>query len=189
MSGQILVLYYSRHGSTKQLARAIARGVESVEQSQAILRTVEELTTESDSNSGDPVVSIKELKQCDGLAMGSPVWFGNMAAPLKHFWDQTTSLWIAGDLIDKPACVFTSSSSLHGGQESTAMSMLLPLLHHGMMILGIPYSEPQLHTTTTGGTPYGASHVANSSTQLSIEESELAFALGKRLAQTARKLK
>ncbi|MFC5078414.1 NAD(P)H dehydrogenase (quinone) [Vibrio thalassae] len=189
MAYHILVLYYSRHGSTKQLARAISRGVESVEQCQAILRTVDKLTEDSDLHSGDPIVSLNELKQCDGLAMGSPVWFGNMAAPLKHFWDQTTSLWISGDLIDKPACVFTSSSSLHGGQESTAMSMLLPLLHHGMMILGIPYSEPMLHTTTTGGTPYGASHVADSSTQLSSEESELAFALGKRLAQTAKKMK
>lgn len=188
MACQILVLYYSRHGSTQRLARAIARGVESVDGCEAILRTVPELVT-SREESGDINVTISELKACDGLAMGSPVWFGNMAAPLKHFWDQTTSLWLSGDLIDKPACVFTSSSSMHGGQESTAMSMMLPLLHHGMMIMGIPYSEPQLHSTTTGGTPYGASHVANSSVQLSDDELALASALGQRLASTAYKLK
>lgn len=189
MACNLLVLYYSRHGSTKQLARAIARGIESVEHCQATLRTVEELDTHPGSHDKDPCATIADLKNCDGLAMGSPVWFGNMAAPLKHFWDQTTSLWISGALIDKPACVFTSSSTLHGGQESTALSMLLPLLHHGMMVMGIPYSEPTLHTTSTGGTPYGASHVAQSSGPLSTEETELAFALGKRLARTAVKLK
>ncbi len=153
----IVVLYYSRHGSTQALARQIARGVESVEGCQALLRTVAEL--DGTASNSDPYLSLDELKQCDGLALGSPVWFGNMAAPLKHFWDQTTPLWLSGALIDKPACVFTSSSTLHGGQETTQQSMMLPLLHHGMLILGIPYSEPALHTTQSGGTPYGASHV------------------------------
>ncbi|RBM54864.1 NAD(P)H:quinone oxidoreductase [Vibrio tarriae] len=182
----IVVLYYSRHGSTQALARQIARGVESVEGCQALLRTVAELDgTTSDS---DPYLSLDELKQCDGLAFGSPVWFGNMAAPLKHFWDQTTPLWLSGALIDKPACVFTSSSTLHGGQETTQQSMMLPLLHHGMLILGIPYSEPALHTTQSGGTPYGASHVHQQKT-LSSEEAELARQLGKRLANVAKQLK
>lgn len=153
----IVVLYYSRHGSTQALARQIARGVESVADCQALLRTVAEL--DGTTSNSDPYLSLDELKQCDGLAFGSPVWFGNMAAPLKHFWDQTTPLWLSGALIDKPACVFTSSSTLHGGQETTQQSMMLPLLHHGMLILGIPYSEPALHTTQSGGTPYGASHV------------------------------
>ncbi|GAL33002.1 flavoprotein WrbA [Vibrio maritimus] len=188
MSCQILVLYYSRHGSTQRLARAIARGIASVEGCEALLRTVPELESERESQT-DAIATLSELKACDGLAMGSPVWFGNMAAPLKHFWDQTTSLWLSGSLIDKPACVFTSSSSMHGGQESTAMSMMLPLLHHGMMLMGIPYSEPKLHSTTTGGTPYGASHVANNSVQLSDDEYALAMALGQRLASTASKLK
>lgn len=132
----IVVLYYSRHGSTQALARQIARGVESVEGCQALLRTVAEL--DGTASNSDPYLSLDELKQCDGLALGSPVWFGNMAAPLKHFWDQTTPLWLSGALIDKPACVFTSSSTLHGGQETTQQSMMLPLLHHGMLILGIP---------------------------------------------------
>lgn len=165
----IVVLYYSRHGSTQALARQIARGVESVEGCQALLRTVAEL--DGTASNSDPYLSLDELKQCDGLALGSPVWFGNMAAPLKHFWDQTTPLWLSGALIDKPACVFTSSSTLHGGQETTQQSMMLPLLHHGMLILGIPYSEPALHTTQSGGTPYGASHVHQQKT-LSSEEAD-----------------
>lgn len=182
----IVVLYYSRHGSTQALARQIARGIESVDGCQALLRTVAEL--DGKDNTSDPLLSFAELKACDGLAFGSPVWFGNMAAPLKHFWDQTTPLWISGALIDKPACVFTSSSTLHGGQETTQQSMMLPLLHHGMMILGIPYSEPALHTTQSGGTPYGASHVHQQKT-LSHEEAELARQLGKRLANVAKQLK
>ena len=182
----IVVLYYSRHGSTQALARQIARGVESVEGCQALLRTVAEL--DGTASNSDPYLSLDELKQCDGLALGSPVWFGNMAAPLKHFWDQTTPLWLSGALIDKPACVFTSSSTLHGGQATTQQSMMLPLLHHGMLILGIPYSEPALHTTQSGGTPYGASHVHQQKT-LSSEEAELARQLGKRLAQVAKQLK
>lgn len=181
----IVVLYYSRHGSTQALARQIARGVESVEGCQALLRTVAEL--DGTTSNSDPYLSLDELKQCDGLAFGSPVWFGNMAAPLKHFWDQTTPLWLSGALIDKPACVFTSSSTLHGGQETTQQSMMLPLLHHGMLILGIPYSEPALHTTQSGGTPYGASHVHQQKT-LSSEETELARQLGKP-AHVAKQLK
>ncbi|MED5503880.1 MAG: NAD(P)H:quinone oxidoreductase [Pseudomonadota bacterium] len=187
MDCQILILYFSRHGSTKQLERQIARGVESTPHCEAILRTVEELSPHSHTPS-DPIVTLDELKQCDGLAFGSPVWFGNMAAPLKHFWDQTTPLWVNGDLIDKPACVFTSSSSMHGGQETTLQSMMTPLLHHGMMVLGIPYSEPELHTTKSGGTPYGASSVGHEPS-LTAEEIRLAQQLGKRLATAAQKLK
>ncbi len=184
---RIVVLYYSRHGSTRNLARLIARGVESVEGCEALLRCVEEITP-SAPPALDPVITLDELKNCSGLAMGSPVWFGNMAAPLKHFWDQTSSLWISGDLIDKPACVFTCSSSLHGGQETTLHTMMYPLLHHGMMIMGIPYSEPGLHTTQSGGTPYGASALTGDKASLSNEESTLAKQLGKRLATTALKL-
>ena len=139
MTTTIVVLYYSRHGSTLSIARQIARGVESIPECEAVLRTVEDLSLGSRQYE-DPIITLDELKQCDGLALGSPVWFGNMAAALKHFWDQTTTLWINGDLIDKPACVFTSSSTMHGGQETTQNSMMLPLLHHGMMVLGIPYS-------------------------------------------------
>ncbi|WP_391087953.1 NAD(P)H:quinone oxidoreductase [Vibrio sp. NH-UV-68] len=187
MIGQVVILYYSRHGATQSLARQIARGVESIPNCEALLRTVAEIDNETPA--ADPVLSLAELKQCDALAMGSPVWFGNMAAPLKHFWDKTTPLWIAGDLIDKPACVFSSSSSLHGGQETTLQSMMLPLLHHGMMILGIPYSEPKLHSTQSGGTPYGATSVAQHGSSLTADEIELAQQLGKRLARTALKMK
>ncbi len=184
---RVIILYYSRHGSTRAIARQIARGVESVPQCEAILRTVDEIGAVD--NADDPIITLEELKLCDGLAMGSPVWFGNMAAPLKHFWDKSTSAWISGDLIDKPACVFTSSSSMHGGQETTLQSMMLPLLHHGMMVLGIPYSQPKLHTTVSGGTPYGATSVNAHSTALTEDEIELSQQLGKRLAQTAVKLK
>lgn len=187
MTCQVVVLYYSRHGTTRSVARQIARGIESIPHCEALLRTVQEL--DDTTALSDPVVSIDELKQCDGLAMGSPVWFGNMAAPLKHFWDQTTPLWLSGDLIDKPACVFASSSSLHGGQETTLQTMMLPLLHHGMMIMGIPYSEPALHSTTRGGTPYGATSVDSAQKRLSEDETELAQQLGKRLATMALKLK
>ncbi|MEL7366540.1 MAG: NAD(P)H:quinone oxidoreductase [Pseudomonadota bacterium] len=188
MTCKIVVLYYSRHGTTQALARQIARGIESQANCEAVLRTVAEL--EGDHQPSDPIIAIDELKQSDGLAMGSPVWFGNMAAPLKHFWDKTTSVWLSGDLIDKPACLFSSSSTLHGGQETTLQSMMLPLLHHGMMILGIPYSEPKLHSTQTGGTPYGATSVAHHhGTSLSADEIELAQQLGRRLAQTALKMK
>ncbi|MGF1702783.1 NAD(P)H:quinone oxidoreductase [Photobacterium makurazakiensis] len=188
----ILVLYYSRHGSTRQLARQIARGIEQVANCEAVLRTVADInhlgqTTET--SQGDLLVSRNDLDQCLGLAMGSPVRFGNMAAPLKHFIDSTSTEWLSGTLIGKPACVFTSSSSMHGGQETTLQSMMLPLLHHGMLVMGIPYSQPALHTTTSGGTPYGPSHLNHGADrQLSREECELAQAMGKRLAQAALKL-
>lgn len=183
---RILVLYYSRHGKTRLLARHIARGVESVKGCEALLMTVSEL--ESTQAAQDPVADLADLADCDGLALGSPVWFGNMAAPLKHFWDQTTQLWVSGALIDKPACVFTSSSSLHGGQETNLQSMMLPLFHHGMLVMGIPYSEPALHTTQSGGTPYGATAVGDEHS-LSSHESELAQSLGVRLAKAACRLK
>lgn len=188
MMTNVVVLYYSRHGSTQSLARQIARGVNSIPDCEAILRTVPEINS-NETNAEDPYITLDELKNCDSLALGSPAWFGNMAAPLKHFWDQTTPLWLNGDLIDKPACVFTSSSTLHGGQESTQQTMMLPLLHHGMVIMGIPYSEPKLHTSVSGGTPYGASHVSQMNSKLSEDESELARQLGKRLAKLARQLK
>ncbi|WP_158125326.1 NAD(P)H:quinone oxidoreductase [Vibrio fluvialis] len=188
MSCRLVVLYYSRNGGTQALARQIARGIESVAGCEAVLRTVPELT-ERDGLTDDPCLTLDELRHCDGLAMGSPVWFGNMAAPLKHFWDQTTPLWLSGDLIDKPACVFTTSSTLHGGQETTQQTMMMPLLHHGMLVLGIPYSEPALHTTTAGGTPYGASHVSGHNDRITSDESTLAQSLGKRLAVIASQLK
>ncbi|KJF79951.1 NAD(P)H:quinone oxidoreductase [Photobacterium angustum] len=187
---KILVLYYSRHGNTRQLARHIGRGIEQVSGCEAVLRTVAEIGTNDLQQSNlDPIVNHDDLKQCIGLAMGSPVRFGNMAAPLKHFIDSTSQEWLSGTLIDKPACVFTSSSSMHGGQETTLQSMMLPLLHHGMLIVGIPYSEPTLHTTQHGGTPYGASHLnTGTNKQLHSDEIELAQALGKRLALTAMQL-
>ncbi|WP_064602327.1 NAD(P)H:quinone oxidoreductase [Photobacterium sp. J15] len=190
---KILVLYYSRHGNTRQLARHIARGIEQVDDCEAVLRTVAEIDSMGKLGEppfdGDPFVTHDDLKACCGLAMGSPVRFGNMAAPLKHFIDSTSAQWLAGTLIGKPACVFTSSSSMHGGQETTLQSMMLPLLHHGMLIVGLPYSEPELHTTRAGGTPYGASHLnQGQQKQLQSDETALAQALGRRLAETASKL-
>jgi len=193
---EILVLYYSRHGNVAAMARQIARGIESVAGCQARLRTVPAVSTVCEAvadtipDHGDPYVSLADLRDCDGLALGSPTRFGNMAAPLKYFLDGTSELWLAGDLIGKPAAVFTSTSSLHGGQESTLLSMLLPLLHHGMLLLGLPYSESDLLTTRSGGTPYGASHLsgADSRLPLSEEEQRLCRALGRRLADTARQL-
>jgi len=193
---EILVLYYSRYGNVAAMARQIARGIESVAGCQARLRTVPAVSTVCEAvadtipDHGDPYVSLADLRDCDGLALGSPTRFGNMAAPLKYFLDGTSELWLAGDLIGKPAAVFTSTSSLHGGQESTLLSMLLPLLHHGMLLLGLPYSESDLLTTRSGGTPYGASHLsgADSRLPLSEEEQRLCRALGRRLADTARQL-
>ena len=194
--GPILILYYSRHGATAALARAIALGVESTGAT-AMLRTVPELVTveedgepSTDPASGPPYVSLQDLKTCSALALGSPTRFGNMAAPLKHFLDSTSSLWLDGALINKPACVFTSSSSMHGGQESTLLSMMLPLLHHGMVISGLPYSEPALHNTTEGGTPYGPTHVATGHQNNSLTQTEkhLCIAQGKRLAALATSL-
>lgn len=193
----ILVLYYSRHGAVKQMAHYIARGIESVPAVEARLRTVPAVSPVSEAtqpgipDSGAPYVTLDDLKECDGLALGSPTRFGNMAAPLKYFLDTTSSLWLSGELINKPAAVFSSTSSLHGGQETTLMSMMLPLIHLGFVLVGIPYTEPDLSTTTTGGTPYGATHFtgANGKNPVSEEEQRLCFAMGKRLATLALKLK
>jgi NAD(P)H dehydrogenase (quinone) len=191
----ILVLYYSLHGNTREMARHIARGVESVGM-EARLRTVPKVSTvceaveEDIPAQGDLYCSADDLRDCAGLALGSPTRFGNMAAPMKYFWDGTAALWLGGHLVDKPATVFTSTSSQHGGQESTLLSMMLPLLHHGMVVAGIPYTEASLHHTQTGGTPYGASHTAGAKSDqaLSQDETRLCFAQGKRLAQLALRL-
>ena len=195
MSNYILVLYYSRQGATADMARLVARGVEEGGM-EALLRTVPdvsgtcEATAAAVPDDGAPYVELDELKNCSGLALGSPTRFGNMAAAMKYFLDGSSSLWLSGALIGKPAGVFTSTSSLHGGQESTLLSMMLPLLHHGMIIAGLPYSEAALLSTTTGGTPYGASHLAggDSNLPLSEEEKALCKAQGKRLAMLAQKL-
>ena len=193
---KILVLYYSQNGSVLNLAREMAKGIDSVAGCEAVLRTVPKVSTvceqiaDSIPDSGAPYVSIEDLRECAGLAMGSPTRFGNMAAAMKYFLDGTSGVWLSGDLIGKPACVFTSSSSMHGGQESTLLTMMLPLLHQGMMVLGVSYSEADVGSTQTGGTPYGASHVSGSEgkNQLSPAEKRIAFAQGKRLAQTAAQL-
>ncbi len=192
----ILVLYYSRHGATKRLAEHIALGIESVPGAQARLRTVPPVSPVTQTaeppvpTTGSPYVEWADLEQCGALAMGSPTRFGNMAAPLKHFLDSTSGLWMSGALAGKPAAVFTSTSTLHGGQESTLLSMMLPLLHHGMLIVGLPYTEADLSHTQSGGTPYGASHHAkpDGSQPITEEEKRLAVALGKRLATLALKL-
>jgi NAD(P)H dehydrogenase (quinone) len=193
----LLVLYYSRHGATRKLAELIAQGVESVPGCDARLRTVPAVSpvieaTEPDvPTEGAPYVELKDLEECDGLALGSPTRFGNMAAAMKYFWDGTSAQWLSGTLAGKPACVFTSTGSLHGGQESTLLTMMLPLLHHGMLMLGLPYSEPALMTTSSGGSPYGATHWSGVSNQHAIHEDTktLTIALGKRLAETAIKLR
>lgn len=189
----ILVLYYSRHGATAQLAQQIARGIESIDGIEARIRTVPPVSTVCEAvesaipDKGAPYATLDDLRDCAGLVMGSPTRFGNMAAPLKYFLDSTSALWLAGSLINKPAAVFTSTASMHGGQETTLTSMMLPLLHHGMLIMGLPYSEPALSSTDSGGTPYGASHVASAAGNkpLSDDEITLAKQLGKRLATTA----
>jgi NAD(P)H dehydrogenase (quinone) len=191
----ILIVYYSRGGSVAALARQIARGVEEAG-CQARLRTVPnvapvtQVAAPAVPDEGAPYVEKNDLHECAGLILGSPTRFGNMAAPVKHFIDSLGAEWASGSLIGKPAAVFTSSASMHGGQESTLLSMHIPLLHHGMMLLGIPYSNPALSSTQTGGTPYGASHVAgaNDNASLSADEAQLARALGKRVAETAKKL-
>ncbi|WP_107688836.1 NAD(P)H:quinone oxidoreductase [Neisseria wadsworthii] len=193
---KILVLYYSLHGSTLNLARQIARGIESVEGCEAVLRTVPKVSAvceavESDiPQEGAPYCTAEDLKSCAALALGSPTRFGNMSAPMKYFLDGTIAQWLSGELIGKPATVFASTSSQHGGQETTLLTMMLPLLHHGMIISGIPYSESALSNTQTGGTPYGSTHVAGAEgkPQLSQDEQQLAFAQGKRLAELAKKL-
>jgi NAD(P)H dehydrogenase (quinone) len=193
----ILVLYYSRHGATRALADSVAEGIDGVSGAQARLRTVPpvapsiEVASPPVPPSGAPYVELSDLESCGALALGSPTRFGNMAAPMKHFLDTTSGLWLSGALAGKPACVFTSTSSMHGGQESTLLSMMLPLMHHGMLLLGLSYGEPDLSTTRSGGSPYGASHVAsggNGGVRLTDEERRLAIALGRRLAQTALKL-
>jgi len=193
---EILILYYSRHGAVEAMAQQLARGVEAVAGVEARLRTVPPVAPTHDPEAaavparGAPYATLDDLRECAGLALGSPTRFGNMAAPLKHFLDGTGALWVSGALAGKPAAVFTSTSTLHGGQESTLLSMMLPLLHHGMMIVGLPYTEPALNRTASGGTPYGASHMAgpNSDLPLTADEKELCQALGKRLAAAALRL-
>lgn len=193
----ILVLYYSRYGATSEMARHVCRGVESVAGTHARLRTVPAISTVAENapiaipTDGPPYVTQDDLKQCAGLILGSPTRFGNMAAPLKYFFDSTGGLWLSGVLAGKPAGVFTSTSSLHGGQETTLLSMMLPLLHHGMLIVGLPYSERGLMETAGGGTPYGPSHHAgvNSDRQLEAVEKQLCQALGARVADVAKRLR
>lgn len=193
---EILVLYYSRHGSTRKLAELIATGIDSVAGAQARLRTVPPVSTVCEATApdipadGPPYAELRDLEECAGLALGSPTRFGNMAAPVKYFLDGTVAQWLSGALAGKPACVFTATGSLHGGQETTLLSMMLPLLHHGMLILGLPYSEKGLMTTASGGTPYGPSHHAHGDNRgpVTEDESALALAMGRRLAQTALRL-
>ncbi len=193
---EILVLYYSRSGNVASMAEVICQGIESVSGCTAKLRTVPPVSTvcegteDSIPESGPPYATGTDLEECDGLALGSPTRFGNMAAPMKYFLDSTGDLWLSGKLVGKPAAVFTSTSSMHGGQETTLLSMMLPLLHHGMILLGIPYSVPELTTTSAGGTPYGPSHTAgpDSNRPLSGEEKRICLALGKRLAETTQQL-
>lgn len=189
----LLVLYYSRHGTTRKLAECIAHGIESVPGCDARLRTVPAVSTVAEAvepdvpAEGAPYVELRDLQECAGLALGSPTRFGNMAAAVKYFLDGTSADWVSGTLVGKPACVFTSTGSLHGGQEATLLSMMIPLLHHGMLLLGVPYTQAQLMTTASGGTPYGASHWsgANGERTLTEETRTIAVALGKRLAETA----
>ncbi len=193
---EILVLYYSNGGSVRDMALLIARGVESVQGITARIRTVPKVSTNCEAtasdmpDAGEPYAERSDLEECVGLALGSPTRFGNMAAPMKYFLDGTVGQWLKGALVGKPGAVFTSTGSMHGGNESTLLSMMLPLMHHGMVILGLPYSEPALSSTQSGGTPYGASHVAgtNDDAPLTDEERKLCIALGKRLAETALKL-
>lgn len=193
---RVLLLYYSKQGSLAGMTEQIARGVEAIPDVEAVIRTLPRVssTTENTQSKiteqGPQYATLDDLKSCDGLILGSPAYFGNMAAEVKHFLDQTSSLWLSGALIGKPAGVYTSSSSLHGGQESVLLSMMLPLLHHGMLISGIPYSEAALHNTSTGGSPYGASHLAhNNETELSQDEISVCQALGHRVATLANLLK
>lgn len=193
MTCKVLVLYYSRDGNTRRMANQIARAVESIEGCEAVIRTVAELSrsTDADQDLRAPVIEKAELRTADALIVGSPTRFGNMAAPLKQFFDSTSDLWLSGAMIDKPGAVFTSSSTMHGGQESTLFTMMLPMLHHGMIMAGIPYNEAALHHTTSGGTPYGASQVSGNSAApiLTADEKSLCTALGKRVARLALRLK
>ena len=192
----ILVLYDSRHGSVAHMARCVARGVERVAGMEALVRTVAPVSATCEAvaapvpEAGPPYAAAGDLERCAGLALGSPTRFGNMTAAMKHFIDSTSALWLSGKLAGKPAAVFTSSASMHGGQETTLLSMMLPLLHHGMVICGLPYSEPELMRTRSGGTPYGASHVAgpDGARPVDGDEERLCAALGHRLATLARRL-
>ena len=196
MSCEVLVLYYSRHGSVAKLAELIARGVEEVEGVQARIRTVPEVsatceaTADSIPDEGAPYATLDDLRECSGLALGSPTYFGNMAASLKYFIDSSSPVWLSGEMIGKPASMFTASSSLHGGQETTLLTMMIPLLHHGMVITGTPYSEVELVQTSAGGTPYGVTHHSGVTGEnpISDEEHRLALAQGRRLAELALKL-
>jgi NAD(P)H dehydrogenase (quinone) len=193
----VLILYYSRHGATAAMAKQIARGVEEIAGMEARIRTVPPVSTVCEAikpevpDEGAPYATLDDLRNCAGLALGSPTRYGNMAAPLKYFIDGTSQLWMAGALSGKPGAAFTSTSSMHGGQETTLIAMMLPLLHHGMVLLGLPYSESELLHTRSGGTPYGPSHLAGSDSNLPLSDDEksLCRALGRRLAQTAAKLK
>ncbi|MGA9334112.1 MAG: NAD(P)H:quinone oxidoreductase [Rudaea sp.] len=193
---EILIVYYSRNGSVAQLARLIARGVEEVPRMQARLRSVPPVATATAiaqapvPEDGAPYATLADLRECAGLVFGSPTRFGNMAAPLKHYLDSTVTEWASGALVDKPAAVFTSTATMHGGQETTLTSMMLPLLHHGALIVGIPYTEAALNNTTGGGTPYGASHVSGTdgSREISEDERTLARALGRRVASITARL-
>jgi NAD(P)H dehydrogenase (quinone) len=193
---EILVLYYSHSGSVKEMAQLVTRGVESVAGCTARVCTVPRVSAATQAvepaipESGAPYAGLKDLEECAGIALGSPTRFGNMAAPMKHFWDSTGELWLKGTLAGKPAAVFTSTASLHGGQETTLVSMMLPLLHHGMVIVGLPYTEPELTATASGGTPYGASHHAGGAGNqpITAHERKLCIALGRRLAEIAMKL-
>jgi NAD(P)H dehydrogenase (quinone) len=192
----ILVLYYSRHGATRKLAELIAQGIESVPGAEARLRTVPAVSTVAEATApaipldGAPYVELSDLAECAGLALGSPTRFGNMAAAMKYFLDSTSAEWLAGTLSGKPAVVFASTGSLHGGQEATLLSMMIPLLHHGMLVMGLPYTQPELMTTSSGGSPYGATHWAgiDGDKQVTEDEKRLAIALGRRLAEAAAKL-
>lgn len=192
----LLVLYYSRTGATRAMAQQIARGIEKTGHFEARVRTVPEVSPNSEATEseipphGALYVTKDDLTNCKGLALGSPTRFGNIAAPLKYFLDTTSDLWLGGDLINKPATVFTSTASMHGGQESTLLSMMIPLIHHGMVIAGVPYSVPELAQTSTGGTPYGASHFAGVKSDLPLSEEEIKIcqAQGRRLAEIAYKL-
>lgn len=194
---EVLIVYYSVHGGVAQLARRIARGVESVADVTAKIRTLPRVSAETEQvtddipSEGPPYASLDDLRRCDAFALGSPTRFGNMAAPVKYFLDRTSEIWVNGELVGKPAGVFTSASTMHGGHESTLLSMQIPLLHHGMLVCGLPYTEAALHETRRGGTPYGPSRLADSSNDALLDKAEetLAFALGKRLATLAVKLK
>ncbi|MGQ0443468.1 MAG: NAD(P)H:quinone oxidoreductase [Methylophilaceae bacterium] len=193
---EILVLYYSQGGAVKEMAQFIARGVESVAGAKARIRTVPKVSENCEATEPDipaigaPYAELADLEECIALALGSPTRFGNMAAPMKYFLDGTVGLWLKGVLIGKPACVFTSTGSMHGGNETTLITMMLPLMHHGMLMVGLPYSEPELSSTQSGGTPYGASHIGGAADDkpISNDERKLCIALGKRLAETALKL-